>query len=218
MGWQPASALALWGRASVQGHPPRGRTAGPKHDGPAELERAVCHLAPTRCASSGPASQGRLPDPAPPTGANGPRPPGARCRTQAGSGLFLPFFGSLEIPGQLSGYFFSSGGAGRGSGRALGEARAPRAGVVEQRVDGLRTLQHHHMTAFIDELPGRPGAGSAEEAGSERPEPGPRELRAAQPLPMYGLQHQEVFLAIYPVSFISIQGGARGIACHPHAF
>ena len=81
------------------------------------------------------------------------RPPGPCCRTQAGSGLFLPFFGSLRDtrPAQWLLLFLwgRRQGLGQGLGRGLG---LPEQEFVEQRVDGLRTLQHHHVTAFIDEL------------------------------------------------------------------
>lgn len=64
---------------------------------------------------------GRLPDLTPPTGANSP-PRWSALRTWgrplASSCCSLAY---QAMPGRPSGYFFSSGGAGRGSGRALGE-------------------------------------------------------------------------------------------------
>lgn len=95
-------------------------------------------------------ARGRLPDLTPPTGANGPPtwsvlqdpsrfrtlPPGSLRDTRPAQWLLLFLWGRRQ-------------GLGQGLGRGLG---LPEQEFVEQRVDGLRTLQHHHVTAFIDEL------------------------------------------------------------------
>ena len=81
------------------------------------------------------------------------RPLGPHCRPLAGSGLFLPLLGSLSDTWPAQWLLLFLWGRRQGLGQGLGRRRGlPEQEFVEQRVDGLRTLQHHHVTAFIDEL------------------------------------------------------------------
>lgn len=122
---------------------------GPKH-GWAPKQRAKSLLRSPMPRPAQPA-WGRLPDLTPPTGANGP-PRWSALRTGAGSGLFLRLCSPSDAP-LARWLLLLLWRLGLGLGQSLGRGfRLPEQELVEQRVDRLRALQHHHVAAFIDKF------------------------------------------------------------------